>query len=74
MPGSFLVLQNPNTKEKYFIPRLCIIQETSELAKLRVVFDDSANIYAEICLIDLTFKGYQVPIRFHVASECVNLF
>ncbi|XP_074036726.1 uncharacterized protein [Leptinotarsa decemlineata] len=54
---------NPTDKSaeiKYFLPHHCVIKESSETTKLRVVFDGSTKTSTGFSLNDLLHKGYQV--------------
>ena len=55
-----LNLTNKNNDNKYFIPHLCVVRESSSTTKLRVVFDASAKTSTGVSLNDVTLKGYQV--------------
>lgn len=55
-----LSLKNEIGENKYFIPHLCVIRESSLTTKLRVVFDASCRTSSGKSLNDVTLKGYQV--------------
>lgn len=55
-----LSLKNYKLQNKYFIPHLCVIRESSVSTKLRVVYDASCVSSSGYSLNDICLKGYQV--------------
>ncbi|XP_050309035.1 uncharacterized protein LOC126745307 [Anthonomus grandis grandis] len=55
-----LTLITPKSENKYFIPHLCVIRESSATTKLRVVFDASSKSSTGYSLNDVTLKGFTV--------------
>lgn len=55
-----LELQNSTGANKFFLPHHCVLRDSSETTKLRVVFDGSATSSSGLSLNDMTLKGFKV--------------